>query len=127
MAFKPLRDRSKSARSVVRYRPLTYFDHSRIHFGLGNFIILNERTSALLQAAQRAQKTRVAHLRSIASWGYVTLTIDLFGPRGIGNICGKPYLRDLEFDAYRGLNFLVRQPFVDAKRIVAMGFSQGCA
>ena len=61
----------------------------------------------------------------LASWGYVTLTIDLFGPRGIGNICGKPYPRDLEFDAYRGLNFLARQPFVDANRIVAMGFSQG--
>jgi dienelactone hydrolase len=61
----------------------------------------------------------------LASWGYATLTIDLFGPCGIGNICGKPYPRDLEFDAYRGLNFLVRQPFVDAKRIVAMGFSQG--
>jgi dienelactone hydrolase len=61
----------------------------------------------------------------LASWGYVTLTIDLFGPRGIGNICGKPYPHDLEFDAYRGLNFLVRQPFVDANRVVALGFSQG--
>jgi dienelactone hydrolase len=61
----------------------------------------------------------------LASWGYVTLTIDLFGSRGIENICGKPYPHDLEFDAYRGLNFLVRQPFVDANRVVAMGFSQG--
>jgi dienelactone hydrolase len=61
----------------------------------------------------------------LASWGYVTLTIDSFGPRGIGNICGNSYPRDLDFDAYRGLNFLVRQPFVDAQRIVAMGISQG--
>jgi hypothetical protein len=67
MAFEPLRDRSKSARSVVRDRSLTYFDHSRIHFGLCNFIILNERTSALLQAAPRAQKTLVAHLHSITA------------------------------------------------------------
>jgi dienelactone hydrolase len=61
----------------------------------------------------------------LASWGYVTLTIDSFGPRGIGNVCGNRFPRDLDFDAYRDLNFLVRQPFVDAKRIVAMGFSQG--
>ena len=63
--------------------------------------------------------------QTLASWGYVTLTIDSFGPRGIGNICGSRFPRDLDFDAYRGLNFLVRQPFVDAKRVVAMGFSQG--
>jgi dienelactone hydrolase len=37
--------------------------------------------------------------------------------------CGSP--RDQDFDAYRGLNFLVRQPFVDAKRVVVVGFSQG--
>ena len=61
----------------------------------------------------------------IASWGYVTLTIDSFGPRGIGNICGNRFPRDQDFDAYRGLNFLVRQPFVDAKRVVVVGFSQG--
>lgn len=61
----------------------------------------------------------------LASWGYVILTIDSFGPRGIRNICGSRFPRDLDFDAYRGLNFLVRQPFVDAKRVVAMGFSQG--
>jgi len=28
-------------------------------------------------------------------------------------------------DAYRGLNFLVRQQFVDPKRVAVMGFSQG--
>src|SRR5258705_6639771 len=61
----------------------------------------------------------------LASWGYVTLTIDSFGPRGIENTCGNYPPRDLRFDAYRGLNFLVRQPFVDAKRIVAIGFSLG--
>jgi dienelactone hydrolase len=63
--------------------------------------------------------------QTLASWGYVTLTIDSFGPRGLGDICGGRFPRDLDFDAYRGLNFLVRQPFVDAKRVVIMGFSQG--
>jgi dienelactone hydrolase len=63
--------------------------------------------------------------QTLASWGYVTLTIDSFGPRGIGNICGSRFPRDLDLDAYRGLNFLVRQPFVDAKRVAVMGLSQG--
>ena len=63
--------------------------------------------------------------KTLASWGHVTLTIDSFGPRGIENTCGNYPPRDLRFDAYRGLNFLVRQPFVDAKRIVAIGFSLG--
>src|SRR5258708_8417764 len=54
----------------------------------------------------------------LASWGYVTLTID-----GTGNICGSlfPPLQDYEPD--RSRNFLVLQPFVSAKRIAATRFS----
>jgi dienelactone hydrolase len=61
----------------------------------------------------------------IASWGYVTLTIDSFGPRGLKNTCDSVAPLDLGFDAYRGLNHLVRQPFVDPKRVALVGFSQG--
>jgi dienelactone hydrolase len=60
----------------------------------------------------------------IASWGYVTLTIDSFGPRGMKRECGNAPV-DLAGDAYRALNFLVRQPFVDAERVAAIGFSMG--
>ena len=63
--------------------------------------------------------------KRIASWGYVTLTVDSFGPRGIQNTCSSGAPADLAFDAYRALNFLVRQPFVDPARIAALGFSQG--
>jgi dienelactone hydrolase len=63
--------------------------------------------------------------KRIASWGYVTLTVDSFGPRGIDNTCSSGAPADLAFDAYRALNFLVRQPFVDPARIAALGFSQG--
>jgi dienelactone hydrolase len=61
----------------------------------------------------------------IASWGYVTLAVDSFGPRGITNTCNGGAPVDLAFDAYRALNFLVRQPFVDPARVAALGFSQG--
>jgi dienelactone hydrolase len=63
--------------------------------------------------------------KPIASWGYVTLTVDSFGPRGIKNTCGSGGPIDLVLDAYRALGFLVRQPFVDAARVAALGFSQG--
>ncbi len=61
----------------------------------------------------------------LASWGYVTLTIDSFGPRGITNACENGPPPDVGTDAYRGLNFLARQPFVDPANVSLMGFSQG--
>ena len=62
---------------------------------------------------------------TVSSWGYVTLTMDSFGPRGLKNSCvgGRP--DDLFSDAYRALNYLVQQPFVDPKRVAVVGFSQG--
>ena len=63
--------------------------------------------------------------RLISSWGYVTLTIDSFGPRGLKNTCGNGAPVPLAYDAHRALNFLVRQPSVDANRVAAVGFSQG--
>ena len=63
--------------------------------------------------------------KRIASWGYVTLTVDSFGPRGIENTCDSGAPVELASDAYRALRFLVQQPFVDPARVVALGFSQG--
>jgi dienelactone hydrolase len=63
----------------------------------------------------------------ISSWGYVTLTIDGFGPRGIKH-CGTGAdadSADLVFDGYRGLNFLIQKGFVDPKRIAVVGFAAG--
>ena len=62
--------------------------------------------------------------KRIASWGYVTLTVDSFGPRGIKN-CDDSAPLDLATDAYRALTFLVRAPFVDPARIAVLGFAQG--
>jgi dienelactone hydrolase len=66
----------------------------------------------------------------LASWGYVSLQVDSFGPRNRSNICG-----DIELsyemipkraqDAYDGKTYLNGLPFVDRKRIAVMGWSQG--
>src|SRR6201998_1405502 len=62
--------------------------------------------------------------RQIAPWGYVTLTVDSFEPRGIHNTCNGA-TAELAFDAYRGLDFLVREQSVDPDRVAVLGFSQG--
>jgi dienelactone hydrolase len=63
--------------------------------------------------------------KRIAGWGYLTLTVDRFGPRGIDNACAGGPPVDMAFDAYRALNYLAQQPFVDSARVVLLGFSQG--
>jgi dienelactone hydrolase len=63
--------------------------------------------------------------RQIAAWGYITLTVDSFGPRGLKNTCSSGALVDLALDAYRALGFLVQQRFVDSSRVAVLGFSQG--
>ncbi len=62
----------------------------------------------------------------ISSWGYVTLTLDSFGPRGIRD-CGNRDMNypELAFDAYRGLNFLIEKGFVDPNRVAIVGFAWG--
>jgi dienelactone hydrolase len=62
--------------------------------------------------------------KRIASWGYVTLTVDSLGPRGIKD-CGDMREDDRALDGQRALSFLVREPFVDPARVAVLGFSQG--
>jgi dienelactone hydrolase len=62
--------------------------------------------------------------KRIASWGYVALSVDSFGPRGL-TACGGSAPDDLAHDAYRALNFLVGEPYVDPARVAVMGFAQG--
>jgi dienelactone hydrolase len=63
--------------------------------------------------------------KRVAGWGYVTLAVDSFGPRGIDNTCASNAPVDMAFDAYRALEYLAQQPFVDSGRVVLLGFSQG--
>ncbi len=61
----------------------------------------------------------------LSSWGYVTLTIDRFGTRGIQSACNGVAPPPTAYDAYRALNFLAAHPSVDPERVAAIGFSQG--
>jgi dienelactone hydrolase len=63
--------------------------------------------------------------KRLAAWGYVTLTVDSFGPRSIDNTCTSGAPVDMALDAYRALDYLAQQPFVDGDRVAAVGFSQG--
>ena len=61
----------------------------------------------------------------LQSWGYVSLTVDSFTPRGITNSCHTGAPTGRTFDAYGALQFLAEQPFVNASRVALMGFSEG--
>src|SRR5215467_2044881 len=68
----------------------------------------------------------------LVSWGYVALLVDSYTTRSIDHTC-TPEKYEAEqsnifqrtFDAYGGLLFLARQPFVDAHRVAVAGSSQG--
>jgi dienelactone hydrolase len=61
-------------------------------------------------------------------WGYVALSVDSYGPRGIKSVCGffdSGDPPDHMWDAYGALNFLVTQPFVAPGHVAVMGASGG--
>jgi dienelactone hydrolase len=63
-------------------------------------------------------------------WGYVTLQVDSFQPRGVSAICGsygdaRSYSQIRVRDAYDANSFLSTLPYVDSKKITLMGWSHG--
>ena len=60
----------------------------------------------------------------LGSWGYVALTVDSLGPRGIVSRCGGGSL-DQAFDAYAALRYLSQLEFVDPARVAVLGQSMG--
>ena len=61
----------------------------------------------------------------LSSWGYVSLTVDSFGSRGIANRCSGPGLPDQPFDAYAAFHYLSGLKEVDPARVAVLGQSQG--
>ena len=60
----------------------------------------------------------------LQSWGYATLAVDSYGPRGIANTCSAP-ISDDAFDGYAGLDFLAHQPDIDGSNVALLGTSRG--
>src|SRR6516165_11821612 len=59
------------------------------------------------------------------SWGYVALTVDSLGPRGIVGQCGGALFEDQAIDAYAALRYLSQLDFVDPARVAVLGQSMG--
>jgi dienelactone hydrolase len=64
--------------------------------------------------------------RALLSWGFVTLTLDVFTPRGIigRKTCVALAPPGLAEDAYRGLNVLAARRYVDQKNVFIIGFGR---
>jgi dienelactone hydrolase len=60
----------------------------------------------------------------IGSWGYVALSVDSLGSRGIASCCGTMSI-DQAFDAYAALRYLSQLDFVDPARVAVLGQSMG--
>jgi dienelactone hydrolase len=62
--------------------------------------------------------------RLMTSWGYVSLAVDSFGPRGIKDQCTHLAPTRLG-DALGALSYLSHLSFVDSQRVAIVGSSQG--
>ena len=82
-------------------------------------------TMILLHGCLGFDKHYDAWAERLASWGYVTLQIDSFGPRGKLSICRVPSERAQ--DLCDAESYLSGFPFVDQKRIGVMAWSQAAA
>src|ERR1700738_3391863 len=66
--------------------------------------------------------------KRFVKWGYVALSVDSYGPRGIKSVCGAFSLRDPpdhKWDAFGALNFLASEPFVAPAQVAVIGGSGG--
>jgi dienelactone hydrolase len=79
---------------------------------------------ALIHSCLGLSENRAAFAATLARWGYVALYVDEFAPRGLKETCSVDFPVG-PADAAAALAFLARQPFVDARRVAVIGFSQG--
>jgi len=84
----------------------------------------------LLHECSGINKYQDAWAKKLLIWGYVSLQVDSFGPRGYSNICtNSSAIRELAplraQDAYDAKSYLAKLNFVDPQRIAVMGWSHG--
>ena len=82
------------------------------------------RAVARLRGLRRARRSKLGGKDCIVGLCYPN-DRQLRSSRHQEHLCRGDLPADVDLDAYRALNFLVRQQFVDPKRVVAVGFSQG--
>jgi dienelactone hydrolase len=73
-------------------------------------------------------KQQKAWAKLLMSWGYVSLQVDSFGPRGYDTICdntGKVSDGMRALDAYSAKSYLAGLKYVDSKNIAVIGWSHG--
>jgi dienelactone hydrolase len=59
-----------------------------------------------------------------AGWGYVALFVEDFATRRLRETCSVDFAKGVA-DAFEGLAYLSKLPYVDPNRIAAIGYSQG--
>lgn len=79
---------------------------------------------ALLHSCLGLPRNERAIAGTIASWGYVALFVDDFAGRRLKQTCAVDFAQGRS-DAFGALAFLAALPYVDPKRIAAVGYSQG--
>jgi dienelactone hydrolase len=78
----------------------------------------------LLHSCLGLPADRRSTARRLADWGYVTLFVDDFTPRGLRETCTVNFPEGLA-DAFGALAFVANLPFVDRTRVAIVGYSQG--
>jgi dienelactone hydrolase len=93
-------------------------------------IVMMSGCSGLYGKSGRMKTNAAAWAGRFTNWGYLVLAVDGFTPRGFRSMCTKRKrplhpIKDRPFDAYGGLAWLSKQPFVDPDRIALVGWSNG--
>ncbi len=93
-------------------------------------IVLMHGCGGMVDSRNRLAPRHRDWAERFASWGFVTLLLDSFGPRGISSLCElkdrpiQPW-RERNLDAHAALAFLAARSDVDVRQIYALGWSHG--
>ena len=82
----------------------------------------------LMHGCNGVAQSYISWAEKVTSWGYVSLVLDSFTPRGHGNICGasSPVPYDVRVaDAFDAKAHLAGLPFVNPRKLALVGYSHG--
>lgn len=93
-------------------------------------IVMMHGCSGLYTKSGKIRTNSSAWIKRFVAWGYVVLVVDGFTPRGFRTMCKRRKrplhsIDDRPFDAYGGLAWLKKQPFLNNDQIFLVGWSNG--